>query len=516
MEAPRAVGALQAQPALAPMVRQLAPSGSTHVSSSLASKGGPRRPPQLSGPGCTSTPLASGLGAASLTACVAGHSSRRRRRGGVGSMVHSSDVSAQLEASAAASQFAAVSEKVGVLLMNIGTPASTEVHDVRDYLARFLGDDRVIELQPPFLKFIILQILLGVRPQKSAEAYKAIWDESRGSPLQFHTEDLVTDLQQKLGDQFVVRHCFQYSAPFTTNIIREFTKDGIDNVILVPMFPQYASSTVGTCLQEAYEVGAKMYCTPCFSVVPPFYNTPQFLHAQTEEIAKVVGPHGCNVDHTLFSFHGLPTEQCSKSHSRGTKCGPGCAEKITATNKNCYHGQCHETARRLAAGLGLKEGQWSVAFQSRLTLRNTVEWIGPYTDKALAELAKSGVRRLALAAPSFTIDCLETLEELSITGEEQFKEAGGEELMVVPCINASEHWVTGLSQLVKLQAPAWQTTADAAATAAADPKTPGHCPVSGRFGIWRQSHEHKHNEAGDSTPTSKTAKTIELEPLAVP
>jgi len=425
-------------------------------------------------------------------------------------MAHGPNTPVQLEKlvsnAQAASQLSVADEKVGVLLMNIGTPASTEVNDVRDYLARFLGDDRVIEIEPKVLKFMILQILLAFRPQKSAEAYKAIWDESRGSPLQFHTEDLVKDLQQKLGDQFVVRHCFQYSAPFTTNVIREFTEDGIDNVILVPMFPQYASSTVGTCLQDAYEVGAKMYCTPCFSVVPPFYKTPQFLHAQKEQIAKVVGPHGCNVDHTLFSFHGLPTEQCSKTHAKGTTCGPACAERITRTNKNCYHGQCHETARQLAASLGLKEGQWSVAFQSRLTLRNTIEWIKPYTDKTLAELAKSGVRRLALAAPSFTIDCLETCEELSITGEEQFKEAGGEELLVVPCVNNSEHWVTGLSQLVKLQAPAWQTTAEAAAAAAADPSVPGSCPVSGRFGLWRQErHErHKHNEPVESTATKTT------------
>jgi len=429
-------------------------------------------------------------------------------------MAHGPNTPQQLETfvgnSQAASQLAVADEKIGVLLMNIGTPASTEVNDVRDYLARFLGDDRVIEIEPKILKFIILQILLGLRPQKSAEAYKAIWDKSRGSPLKFHTEDLVEDLQQKLGDQFVVRHCFQYSAPFTTNVVREFTEDGIDNVVLVPMFPQYASSTVGTCLQDAYEVGAKMYCTPCFSVVPPFYSTPQFLHAQSEEIAKVVGPHGCDVDHTLFSFHGLPKEQCSKTHAKGTACGPACAERMTRTNKNCYHGQCHETARQLAALLGLKEGQWSVAFQSRLTLRNTIEWIGPYTDEALAELAKGGVRRLALAAPSFTIDCLETCEELSITGEEQFKEAGGEELLVVPCLNNSQHWVTGLSHLVKLQAPAWHTTADAAAAAVADASSPGFCPVSGRFGLWRQERHDKNNEPVESTATSKQAKTTQL------
>lgn len=375
--------------------------------------------------------------------------------------------------------------RTGVLLINIGTPASTKVDDVRDYLSRFLGDDRVIDIEPAWLKFIVLQVLLGTRPQKSAEAYKSIWDPIRGSPLRFHTDDLVQGLQEQLGDAFMVRSSYEYSAPFTPDVLSEFSDRNVNEVVLVPMFPQYASGTVGTCLATAYNAAAEMYVTPIFKVVPPFYSETAFLHAQRDRIADVIGPNGCNVDHTLFSFHGLPEDQCSKAHVGGTKCGPDCAHKITRFNKNCYHAQCHESARRLAALLGLASSQWSVGFQSRLTLRDTVQWLRPYTDEAFVELARKGVRRLAVAAPSFTIDCLETDEELSITGKEQFQDAGGEELLVVPCLNSSATWVEGLAQLVKEAAGVGSTEASLDDNLQKSSQ-PGICPVSGKFGIWRQ------------------------------
>lgn len=372
--------------------------------------------------------------------------------------------------------------------MNIGTPASTSVDDVRAYLSRFLGDDRVIDIEPAWLKWLVLQVLLGTRPQASAEAYKSIWDPDRGSPLQFHTEDLVEGLQQKLGDDFVVRMCFQYSAPFTKDALQQFSEDGISDIVLVPMFPQYASGTTGACLSVAYEQAAKMYCTPNFSVVPPFYQEALFCSAQQEEIAKVVGPQGRDVDHTLFSFHGLPEGQCSKAHTGGTACGPDCGCKMTRLNKNCYRAQCHETARRLAFGLGLEAGKWSVSFQSRLTLRDSVKWIRPYTDEAFAELARSGVRRLAVAAPSFTVDCLETCEELSITGKEQFQEAGGEELLVVPCLNSSPRWVESLAEMIEERAVGPARKAPQASRGSHH-REEGLCPVSGKFGMWRKERQ---------------------------
>lgn len=381
--------------------------------------------------------------------------------------------------------------KVGVLLMNIGTPASTSTDDVRDYLSRFLGDDRVLDIQPGWLKWIVLQALLGTRPQKSAEAYKAIWDQERGSPLQFHTEDLVKGLQEALGPRYAVKIGFQYSAPFIKDSLRDFADEGIEEIVLAPMFPQYASGTTGSCVSIAYKFAADMYCTPSFKVLPPYFHKSSFLAPQCHEISKVIGPKGCNVDHTLFSFHGLPVAQCSKAHKGGTStykvttCNCDTSTPLTIDNMNCYRAQCHDTARRLAGALDLADGSWSVAFQSRLTIRDTVPWIGPYTDEAFAELAKSGVKRLAVAAPSFTADCLETIEELGITGTEQFEEAGGEELLVVPCLNSSDEWASGLADMVKEMTPPVDVKTEARSML--DTNIEGLCPISGKFGMWRTS-----------------------------
>jgi len=343
--------------------------------------------------------------------------------------------------------------KVGVLLLNIGTPASTDVDDVRDYLARFLGDDRVIDIQPSWLKACVLGLLLNTRPQKSAENYKRIWDSKRGSPLQFHTEDLAEGLQRHLGDDFIVKIGFQYSAPLTGDALESLVNERVSQVIVVPMFPHYASGTVGTTLAAVYERAAQMYCVPPVTAVQPFFENSSFLDAQAGQIRDAVGPRGQDVDHILFSFHGLPVTQCTSAHRDGSTCDASCACRFDEGNRTCYRAQCHETARLLAKKLDLDTDRCSVAFQSRLTLRGTIEWIKPYTDDAFESLAKRGVKRLAVVAPSFTADCIETLEELGITGEEQFLEAGGEELVVVPCVNASAPWITGLAQLVRDQVP---------------------------------------------------------------
>mmetsp|Transcript_90656 Transcript_90656/g.161420 ORF Transcript_90656/g.161420 Transcript_90656/m.161420 type:complete len:484 (-) Transcript_90656:161-1612(-) len=341
--------------------------------------------------------------------------------------------------------------KTGILLLNIGTPASTSVDDVREYLDKFLADDRVIEIQPALLKWLILQGLLISRPKSSAENYKKIWDPVRGSPLLFHSQDLAKALQEAMGDQFLVRIGMQYSAPTVDDSLKELAEAGVDNVVLVPMFPHYASGTTGSCLAGAYRTAAELYCTPFLSVLPPFYGHRLYVQAMRQNIQAVIGPKGQDVDHTLFSFHGLPEEQCSRTDTTGTVCNksPNCCAQLTIANRNCYRAQCFETARLLAHELGLDEGKWSIGFQSRLTLRGAIQWIKPYTDEAFVELAKRGVRKLAVAAPSFTADCVETLEELGITGREEFAEAGGEEIVLVPCLNSSDYWVSNLDKILR-------------------------------------------------------------------
>jgi len=343
--------------------------------------------------------------------------------------------------------------RIGVLLLNIGTPASTSVEDVREYLSRFLSDDRVIDIQPSWLKAILLQILLFTRPQNSAKNYKRIWDAKRGSPLLFHSEDLAEALQRELGNDFVVRIGMAYSEPFVGDAIKSLAATGVDDVALVPMFPHFASSTTGSILANAYRTAAQEYCTPFLKIVPPFYDNPKYVSAMRQLISEFVGPRGQDVDHLLFSFHGLPEAQCSRTDSTGSVClqRPNCCARMTRANRNCYRAQCFETARLLAKALDLEEGSWSIGFQSRLTLRGTIQWIRPYTDEAIVRLAKDGARRLAVVAPSFTADCVETLEELGLTGREEFEEAGGEELVLVPCLNSTGAWVQALAEIVREQ-----------------------------------------------------------------
>lgn len=343
--------------------------------------------------------------------------------------------------------------RTGVLLLNIGTPASTEVDDVREYLGRFLADDRVIDIKPPAVKAVALQVLLATRPESSAENYKKVWDPVRGSPLLYHSEDLAAGLQKDLGDKYLVRIGMAYSKPFVADALRSLAASGVDDVLLVPMFPHYASSTTGSLLANAYQTAAEVFCTPFLKVLPPFYNSPNYLNAMSEQISGVIGKGGQDVDHLLFSFHGLPERQCSATDTSQSRClaRPNCCSEIVRENRNCYRAQCFETARLLARQLDLKDGAWSIGFQSRLTLRGTIQWIRPYTDEAIEELAERGVKRLAVVAPSFTADCVETIEELGITGREEFEKAGGEEFIVVPCLNSSGAWVECLAEMLRAQ-----------------------------------------------------------------
>lgn len=356
-----------------------------------------------------------------------------------------SDIGSELE-----SKVSTTGKKTGVLLLNIGTPASTSVPDVRNYLSKFLDDDRVIDITPKFVKNILLQVLLAIRPASSAENYKKIWDPVRGSPLLYHTQDLAGALQAELGEDFFVRIGFAYSEPFVKDALQSMAKVGVDEVLVVPMFPQYASSTTGSILANCYRNASEVFCTPYLSVVPPFFDNPLYLSAMEKVIVETIGPKGSDVDHVLFSFHGLPENQCAQTDDTKQVClqQPNCCAGLNTANRNCYRAQCFETARLLAERMELPEKHWSIGFQSRLTLRGTIQWIRPYTDEVYADLAREGKTKVAVVAPSFTADCVETLEELGITGQEEFEEAGGEELVIVPCLNSDPLWVQRLKQIL--------------------------------------------------------------------
>mmetsp|Transcript_4133 Transcript_4133/g.12421 ORF Transcript_4133/g.12421 Transcript_4133/m.12421 type:complete len:317 (+) Transcript_4133:419-1369(+) len=276
----------------------------------------------------------------------------------------------------------------------------------------------------------------------------------RRSPLIYHTEDLAEKLRQRLGEKFMVEPGMQFCEPNVKEVFSKFRQNGIDRIVVVPMFPQYASSATGSAVEITYRAAAMVYNTPYLHVVPAFYDHPAYLKAYAQVIRDSVGQGAEKVDHLLMSFHGVPAAHCSNTDETGTVCqaSENCCNQIVQANRNCYRAQCYETARRLAQMLDLKESKYTVAFQSRLSAAGSV-WIQPYTDEKLVELAKSGIRRLACVVPSFTTDCLETLEEIGIRGKDDFVEAGGEDLMLIPCLNSSDYFADGLVEIIKDSCP---------------------------------------------------------------
>mmetsp|Transcript_17236 Transcript_17236/g.37478 ORF Transcript_17236/g.37478 Transcript_17236/m.37478 type:complete len:441 (+) Transcript_17236:60-1382(+) len=344
--------------------------------------------------------------------------------------------------------------RVGIVLVNIGTPASTSVGDVREYLRQFLGDDRVVDI-PKLLKAILLNlVVLPFRPKKSAEAYKRIWDEERGSPLLFHSEDLAVKLRALLGERYCVELGMQFGEPSVYGAMERFRRSGVDRIVVVPMFPQYASSTTGSAAEIVYKEAAKLYSTPYLHMIPAFYDHAGYISAYARVIERATGPKCADVDHLLMSFHGVPQNHCTRTDESGSYCQkvPECCSRITQFNRNCYRAQCFSTARRIAVELGVPEGKYSVAFQSRLDAAGP-QWITPYTDESIVTLAKRGVKKLAVVVPSFTTDCLETLEEIGLEGRDEFLENGGEEYVLVDCLNADDQWAEALVQIMKDSCP---------------------------------------------------------------
>jgi len=344
-----------------------------------------------------------------------------------------------------------VAGRIGVVLLNIGTPVSCSLEDVTDYLRRFLWDDRVVEIKDPEAKQEILQKILRSGSAKSAESYRQIWHPSRGSPLLYHTEDLADGLRQELGEAYEVCIGFQYSEPSVETALARLLSLAVDKVVLVPMYPHFAEATVGAFLANTCRVAADLRCTTYLQVLPPFYKSPGFLEAASRSIAEVVGPRGRSVDHVVFSFHGIPEGQCTRTDETESVCmkSSDCCSKVCEANRNCYRAQCFETAALLASLLELPCDRWSLAFASRKSVRGAIAWTKPFTDVLLPELAGAGKRCVAVCSPSYTADCIETLGLLGKDGRELFLGAGGDELVLAPCVNSSATWVQNLADMIR-------------------------------------------------------------------
>jgi len=337
--------------------------------------------------------------------------------------------------------------RTGVLLVNLGTPDSTRTGDVRRYLREFLGDPRVLDMHPIARWLLLELVILPRRPRHSAAAYRSIWTE-KGSPLRVWGRALATSVADTLGPHFEVALGMRYGAPSIRSALGALQDAGVDEIVVLPLFPQYSSAATGSALAEVFERLAEQRDIPKVHAIASFFDHPAFVAAFAKTGREQLAEFGA--DHVLFSYHGLPESQVRASDPSGRHClaDAGCCNALCKANRSCYRAQCYATTHALAAALELDPGRHSTAFQSRL---GRTPWIQPYTDARLPELAAAGVKRLAVICPAFVADCLETLEEIGIRGAEQWRKLGGEELRLVTSLNAEPAWVDAVAGMVREQ-----------------------------------------------------------------
>jgi protoporphyrin/coproporphyrin ferrochelatase len=333
-------------------------------------------------------------------------------------------------------------QRTGVLLINLGTPDSPRPRDVGRYLREFLMDPYVIDI-PYLVRWFLVNVLIVPRRKvASGKLYEKVWT-TEGSPLLVHTLSLADKTQKELGDRYVVRPAMRYGKPSLEHALGELKAAGVSNVVALPLYPQYSLAATESSVQRLNELAAQILPGVPMRIAPAFYREPEYLDA----VAEISRPQMGEFDKVLFSFHGLPERQVKKTHTEGgCLATQNCCEKMAQGNANCYRAQSFHTAREVAQRLGLKPDQWEVGFQSRL---GGTPWIRPYSDVFYEQLPKQGVRKLTVLTPSFVADCLETLEEVQMRGDESFREAGGHQLKLVPSLNSHPVWVQAVGKMVR-------------------------------------------------------------------
>jgi protoporphyrin/coproporphyrin ferrochelatase len=331
-------------------------------------------------------------------------------------------------------------DKTAVILVNTGSPDDTSVGSVRRYLREFLGDGRVITLPGMVRKALVNGIIVPFRSPKSAKLYQKVWTEN-GSPLLWHTEQFRRKLQSSLGDAFVVFTGMRYGNPSLKTALENVKFGSFSKLIILPLFPQYASSTSGSIKEFALRHIQPWNVIPELHLAGQFYDHPGFI----ENVARKITENNPDTfDHIIFSYHGLPL-----SHLRATHHGKDCLEfdctqGINSENACCYHATCYETTRLIAHRLNLSPERYSVGFQSRLSKN----WLSPFTDELIIEKSRTGKKRLLVVSPSFVTDCLETIMELGVEYKELFEQNGGIHFEWVRCLNDDDQWVDAVKQMI--------------------------------------------------------------------
>jgi ferrochelatase len=330
----------------------------------------------------------------------------------------------------------------GVLLVNLGSPDSPTAKDVKPYLDEFLMDERVIDT-PKWLRNIIVRgIILQTRPKKSAEAYSKIWWEE-GSPLIVLSERFTDKL--RAHTKMPVALGMRYGTMSIRNALQELKGKGVDDVLLVPLYPHYAMSSFETVVVKVLEEQQAIFPEMNITTMPAFYKNPEYIKALSESIAE--GLRDFDYDHILFSYHGIPERHIRKNDPTRYHCkiDGSCCKINSVAHNTCYRHQVYDTTESVKSYLGLPEEKVSTSFQSRLA---GDPWLKPYTDYEFERLAKEGVKNLAVITPAFVSDCLETLEEIAMEGKEQFKDAGGVGYKHIPCLNDSDNWVSVMANWI--------------------------------------------------------------------
>jgi ferrochelatase len=330
----------------------------------------------------------------------------------------------------------------GVLLVNLGSPDSTEVSAVRRYLREFLMDPRVLDAPWPIRFCVVHFAILPKRPHESAEAYKRIWTPE-GSPLIVTSRRVQAGLQKRVS--VPVELAMRYQNPSIASALARLQRQGIDDLLVLPLFPHYAMSSYESAAERVKEVARSTAPRMRLTIVPPFYEEPGYIAA----LVASAEPYLRNgFDHLLFSFHGIPERHLHTSDPTGSHClkAKDCCSTPSQAHATCYRFQCFRTVAAFAQGAELPENSFSVAFQSRL---GRDPWLKPYTDHEIDRLARAGVKKLLVLCPAFVSDCLETLEEIGLRGREAFKAAGGVDLTLIPCLNEHPLWLDALAKWVE-------------------------------------------------------------------
>ena len=333
-------------------------------------------------------------------------------------------------------------KRKGILLINLGTPDSPSVSDVRSYLSQFLNDPRVIDIPWLWRKILVNMIIVPFRAPKSAGVYKKLWT-SNGSPLLYYSRKVQDLLSVEMGEGYDVFLAMRYKNPSIPAVLEEMRLRNYEEIIVLPMFPQYASASTGSAIDEVMRVTRKWWVIPEIRYISQYYDHPTFIEAVVERGRAY---DLANYNHILFSYHGLPERQVEKVHPALTceNCDCNTNVKITPERKFCYRATCYATTRLIAARLGLSEEKYTVCFQSRLDKK----WLKPFSDEVVAECAKKGMKRILVFSPAFTADCLETIIEIGEEYQDIFHKHGGEKVQLVESLNDHPLWIQCLKELV--------------------------------------------------------------------